>query len=111
MAYADRGVVKAPNEAFRGDRRANGYIPLLGVQGITRTLELDEGVSRPNGWNLSTEEASPVRPPDHTFHIAAVNVYADPCADAPGTGAISIEPIEATTKLINEAPFLKAAQA
>jgi hypothetical protein len=111
MSHVERGVLQPPNQEHRGDRRANGFVPLMDTPGVIHPFDGQQGGDRRNGTSLLNSEPSPVHPPDHRFHVDGLIMREDPCAVEPGRGAIPVEPTMATTQIVDELVFIKTAGA
>jgi hypothetical protein len=89
-----RGVCQPPNETHKGDRRANGYLPLAGGAPTVHDPNAhlhngDRGMSAP-----MTTEHGVVQRPDHTFNVNQVKMPQPASAVQPGHGAIPVNPFQ-----------------
>jgi hypothetical protein len=91
MPNVGRRVVKAPNEEHRGDRRANGFLPLAGSGPAVSPPNNMHGDRRGGSASLA-ELTSPVSTPDHRFMIEDAEMPQPPSAFQPGKGAIPVNP-------------------
>ena len=85
----ERGAVKAPNNTDPGDRRANGYLPL---SGDGSAVNPPNGSDRRRGTMPLGGMASPVRPPNHRFDVGMAKMPQPASAEAPGKGAVPVNP-------------------
>jgi hypothetical protein len=111
MSRIARDVVKPPNQAHRGDHRANGFLPLVGITGTVRPPVQAQAGDRRGGATSLSPEPSTVRPPDHRFHVNDLNLAETPCAIEAGHGAIPVDAATATSRPVQDAVFLKVADA
>jgi hypothetical protein len=86
-----RGAVKPPNEEGpRGDRRANGYLPLAGGTSECKPPNTtNPGDHRVGSFPLS-ERTGEVKPPNHRLDVGMAKMPQPGSAAAPGKGAVPV---------------------
>ena len=98
MPKAERGVVRPPNEEHKGDRRANGFLPLassaspVAPTSLSRFMHGDAG-----GSGSLARQASDI--PDHNRQFDVDNVnnsQIDNFPVQPGRGAVPVNPFLAS---------------
>jgi hypothetical protein len=94
MPKAERGVVKPPNEEHRGDRRANGFLPLapsaspVTPTNLSRFMHGDAG-----GTGSLARQASAIPESNRRFDVDnANNSQVDNFPVQPGRGAVPVNP-------------------
>jgi len=97
MPNAERDVVKAPNEEMRGDRRANGFMPLTESASPVRPPNEEVGGTgahrdRRGGSADLAGGASPITLPDHKFKLEDAKMPQPPSAFEPGKAAVPVQP-------------------
>jgi hypothetical protein len=106
MSKTSRDVIKPPNQEYRGDRRSNSYLDLAGAPAVGHGIITDGPlVQVKNAVSLTKSEPSPVKPPDHRFHVDEAVTPELTCARTPGHGAIPVEPSDSATEIVKELDF------
>jgi hypothetical protein len=102
MKFANTTHVQPPNEEYKGDRRANAFLPLVGLAGPVPLLDLRDASKARTANIATTYKTSPVRVPDHRLRLDTLIGQQDLCVIDPGHGLIPVEPITSTNRVIDE---------
>jgi hypothetical protein len=90
MPKVERNIVKPVNVPAReGARANNSFLPLAGGPPAVRPS--NESAARGSSANLA-ELASPVKTPDHRFHVDDAKMAQPRAAIEPGKGAVPVNP-------------------
>jgi hypothetical protein len=107
MSNVEWKVVTPPNEEHRGDRRANSYLPLAGMHVAIEPCNQGQLGDSMRDTSLLIPNRSPVHEHGHRFDVESVRLPEAHCANAPGHGAIPVETVTATTRVLRDDDFLK----
>jgi len=105
MPNVERDVVKPANEPGRAGARANNsFLPLTGSPPVAQPSNESgaRGDRRGGSFNLA-EVASPVKTPDHRFHVEHAKMPQPPAAIEPGRGTVPVIPFVPGGQGINRA--------
>jgi hypothetical protein len=86
----EHGAIKPPNEEHRGDRRANGYLPMTEHACDCRPPNEEHRGDRRGGSANLAGMASPIKPPNHRFDVGMAKMPQPPAAETPGKGEIPV---------------------
>jgi len=94
MPKAERGIVKPPNQEYKGDRRVNGFLPLgssaspVTPANLSRFMHGDSG-----GSSDLARQPSAVHEPNRRFDVDNINnSQIDNFPVQPGKGAVPVNP-------------------